>query len=58
VQATVGADAVVGGISHLVLNSLSTLNYDAILSCSRDENRLRVSGTSLRPRTGISTVLS
>ncbi|MCA1577379.1 MAG: phage tail protein [Acidobacteria bacterium] len=58
VQATVGADAVVGGISHLVLNSLSTLNYDAILSCSREENRLRASGTSLHPRTGISTVLS
>ena len=58
VQATVGADAVVGGISHLVLNSLSTLNYDAILSCSREENRLRAGGTSLRPRTGISTVLS
>jgi len=58
VQATVGADAVVAGISHLVLNSLSTLNYDAILSCSRDENRLRAGGTSLRPRAGISTVLS
>ena len=58
VQATVGADAVVGGISHLVLNSLSTLNYDAILSCSQQENRLRAAGTSLRPRTGISTVLS
>jgi hypothetical protein len=58
VQATVGADAMVGGISHLVLNSLSTLNYDAILSCSRDENQLRASGTSLRPRTGISTMLS
>lgn len=58
VQATVGADAVVGGISHLVLNSLSTLNYDAILSCSKEENRLRVGGTSLRPRTGISTLLS
>jgi streptogramin lyase len=58
VQATVGADAMVGGISHLVLNSLSTLNYDAILSCSREESRLRAGGTSLRPRTGISTVLS
>ncbi len=58
VQATVGADAMVGGISHLVLNSLSTLNYDTILSCSREENRLRASGTSLRPRAGISTVLS
>jgi hypothetical protein len=58
VQATVGADAVVGGISHLVLNSLSTLNYDSILSCSREENRLRAGGTSLHPRTGISTVLS
>lgn len=58
VQATVGADAMVGGISHLVLNSLATLNYDTILSCSREENRLRASGTSLRPRAGISTVLS
>jgi streptogramin lyase len=58
VQATVGADAVVGGISHLVLNSLSTLNYDAVLACSQQEHRLRAAGTSLRPRTGISTVLS
>ena len=58
VQATVGADAVVGGISHLVLNTLSTLNYDAILSCSLEENRLRAHGASLRPRTGTSTMLS
>ncbi len=58
VQATVGADAVVGGISYLVLNTLSTLNYDAILSCSREEKQLRARGTALRPRTGITTKLS
>lgn len=58
VQATVGADAVVGAISHLVLNSLATLNYDAILSCSKDEKRLRALGTASRLRTGITTKLS
>jgi hypothetical protein len=58
VQATVGADAVVGGISHLVLNSLSTLNYDSILSCSNQEQQLRALGTTRRPRTGITAKLS
>jgi hypothetical protein len=58
VQATVGADAVVGTISHLVLNRLATLNYDAILSCSKDEKRLRALGTASRLRTGITTKLS
>jgi hypothetical protein len=58
VQATVGADAVVGSISHLVLNTLSTLNYDAILSCSREEKLLRARGTASRWRTGITTKLS
>ena len=58
VQATVGADALVGGISHLVLNSLSTLNYDSILACSNQEQQLRARGTARRPRTGITTKLS
>ncbi len=58
VQATVGADAVVGSISHLVLNTLSTLNYDAILSCSKEEKLLRARGTASRWRTGITTKLS
>ena len=58
VQATVGADAMVGGISHLVLNSLSTLNYDSILSCADDEKQFRVMGTTRRPRAGITATLS
>ncbi len=58
VQATVGADAMVGGISHLVLNRLATLNYDSILACSGEERRLRAMGTTRRPRTGITTRLS
>ena len=58
VQATIGADAVVGGISHLVLNTLSTLNYDSILACSVEEERLRARGTGRRLRTGITTKLA
>ena len=33
VQATLGVDSVVGGISNLVLNQLATLGYDSILAC-------------------------
>ena len=58
VQATVGADAMVGGISHLVLNSLSTLNYDAILACGNEDRQLRALGTSRQPRAGMTAKLS
>lgn len=58
VQATIGADAVVGGISHLVLNILSTLNYDSILACSAEEQQLRARGSARRLRAGITTRLA
>src|SRR5262249_3108456 len=45
VQATVGVDSVVGGISYLVLNHLATLNYDSILACSAEERQLRAFGS-------------
>jgi hypothetical protein len=57
VQATIGTDAVVGGISHLVLNQLSTLNYDSILACSSEEQQLRSRGMTSRPRTGLTAKL-
>jgi phage tail-like protein len=58
VQATVGVDSVVGGISHLVLGKLSTLGYDSILACSAQEHQLRAGGASPRPRAGVTTRLS
>lgn len=57
VQATVGVDAVVGSVSHMVLNQMSTLNYDTILGCSAQEHQLRDLGTAVRPRTGLTTKL-
>lgn len=57
IQATVGVDTVVGGISYLVLNRLATLGYDTILACAPAERHLRTLGSSPRPRTGISTRL-
>jgi phage tail-like protein len=58
VQATVGVDSVVGGVSHLVLNHLSTLSYDTILACSAPERQLRALGSAPRPQTGVTTKLS
>jgi phage tail-like protein len=57
VQATVGVDTVVGGVSHLVLNRLSTLSYDSILACSAPEHHLRALGSAVRPRLGMTTKL-
>jgi phage tail-like protein len=57
VQATVGVDTVVGGISNLVLGRLSTLGYDSILACSSSEHSARASGGNVRPRAGLSTQL-
>jgi phage tail-like protein len=57
IQATVGVDTVVGGISHLVLNHMATLGYDTILACSPAEQQMRTLGSPPRPRTGISVRL-
>jgi len=58
VQATVGTDTVVGGISYLVLNRLSTLGYDSILGCSEEEQRLRKLDLTPHPVVGRSSQLS
>jgi phage tail-like protein len=58
VQATVGTDTVVGGISYLVLNRLATLGYDSILACSQEEQKLRGLGLTPRPVVGRSSRLS
>jgi phage tail-like protein len=58
VQATIGTDSVVGGISYLVLNRLSSLGYDSILGCSPEEQKLRELGLSPRPIVGRSSHLS
>ena len=58
VQATIGTDSVVGGISYLVLNRLSTLGYDSILGCSQQEQKLRELGLTPRPVVGRSSLLS
>jgi phage tail-like protein len=57
VQARVGVDSVVGGISPLVLNRLATLGYDSVLSGSAFERQVRRLGTSPRPRVGVSLKL-
>lgn len=57
VQATVGVDSMVGGVNHLVLCRLSTLNYDSILTCSAPEHHLRALGSAVRPRLGVTTIL-
>jgi phage tail-like protein len=57
VQASIGVDSVVGGVSHLVLNHLSTLNYDTILACSAEERGLRALNAVVRPRAGLSARL-
>jgi phage tail-like protein len=58
VQSTVGIDSVVGGITRLVLNRLSTLGYDSILGCSPAEQKLRELGLAPRPVVGRSSLLS
>jgi phage tail-like protein len=58
VQAMIGFDTMVGGISHLVLSEVATLGYDSILGCTVTEQQLRAFGTTVRPRVGISTRLS
>ena len=57
VQASVGINSVVGGVSHLVLNHLATLNYDTILACSAEERQLRALKAVVRPRAGVSAKL-
>jgi phage tail-like protein len=58
VQSTVGIDSVVGGITRLTLNRLSTLGYDSILGCSPQEQKLRELGLTPRPVVGRSSLLS
>jgi phage tail-like protein len=58
VQATIGTDTVVGGISYLVLNRLATLGYDSILGCSQEEQKLRELGLTPHPSLGRSSHLS
>jgi phage tail-like protein len=58
VQSTVGIDSVVGGITRLALNRLSTLGYDSILGCSPAEQKLRELGLTPRPVVGRSSLLS
>lgn len=58
VQATIGVDSRIGGISHLVLNQLSTLNYNSILGCTETEREIRSRGNALRPQIGATTRLS
>jgi phage tail-like protein len=57
VQATIGFDTQVGGITNLVLNNLATLNYDSILACSKTEQSIRKAGSALRPETGVTAKL-
>lgn len=57
VQATVGVDCVVGGLSPLRLNRLATLGYDTVLPGSAAERQVQSLGTSPRPRVGVSTKL-
>jgi phage tail-like protein len=58
VQATIGVDTAVGGISYLVLNQVSTLGYDSILACSPFGTNLRALGSVPRPRAGLTSKLS
>jgi phage tail-like protein len=58
VQATLGVDSVVGGISPLLLNRLATLGYDTVLSPSDAERQLSRLGATPRPRVGVSLKLS
>jgi len=57
VQATVGVDTSVGAYTQLVLGSLSTLGYDAILACSPAQRDLENLGASVEPITGVNTRL-
>jgi len=57
VQARLGFDSVVGGVSNLVLGRLATLNYDSVLACSEQERQLRALGASMRPRAGLNARL-
>jgi phage tail-like protein len=57
-QATLGIDTVVGGFSALVLNRVASLGYDSILGGSKEEEKFRVSGLTLRPAVGRSSRLS
>jgi phage tail-like protein len=58
VQATVGVDSVVGGLSPLLLNRLATLGYDTVLAGSAVERQVQKLGTSPRPRVGVSLKLT
>jgi phage tail-like protein len=58
VQSSIGVDSRIGGISHLVLNQLSTLNYDSILGCTDVEREIRERGSAMRPEIGTTTKLS
>jgi phage tail-like protein len=57
VQATIGVDSAVGGVSHLVIGKLATLGYDSILACAKSEEQLRTFGATTRPRAGLSAQL-
>jgi phage tail-like protein len=57
VQATIGADTVVGGIDYLVLNRLASLGYDSILGRSKEETKLRGLGSAPRPAVGRTSCL-
>jgi phage tail-like protein len=57
VQSTLGVDARVGEISHVVLTKLGTLGYDSILACSQVNARFRAMGVTMPPQTGTSSRL-
>jgi NHL repeat-containing protein/tail protein P2 I len=58
IQATVGVNTMVGGVTHTILGKVATLSYDTILGCSEEERGIRRLNASPRPRVGISTRLS
>ncbi len=57
VQARIGFDAMIGGISHLVLGQVATLGCNTILSMSAEEKQLRSLGAAITPRLGVQTKL-
>jgi phage tail protein domain len=57
VQSTLGVDARVGEISHIVLKKVGTLGYDSILSCSETTMRIRTFGAAATPQTGVNSRL-
>lgn len=58
VQASIGVDSRIGGISNLVLNKLSTLNYDTILGCTVSDREVQARGSASRPSIGTTTKIS